>query len=248
MTKSEHIKCLAITLDPNGERYKTFLKNNEHLQPEYFRGVIGKDLRISEIIRQSLATKELCHSTFFKYGMMGNAASHRAIWRDVEVQKTPYLVLEDDCYTHPKITNFINKHIDSLKTMDICLFGINLDSVLCDVSPTGLKSARLFSPKQPYHNWIMDAFEQTKITNVEFHRLAKAFGTPAYFITPKGAKKLLKQIFPLSLDTSNIPLINPKMPSSSIDRSACRIYSTIEAYICQPFLAFTPNSNSSTKT
>ena len=68
----------------------------------------------------------------------------------------------------------------------------------------------------------------------------------AYFISPQGAEKLIKEIFPLSLNTTRIPLVSDKMPAISIDRAGCRIYPSIHAFVCQPFLAYTSNLDSST--
>jgi hypothetical protein len=131
---------------------------------------------------------------------------------------------------------------------DICLFGINTDSILQRTSPSNLTILSLFEPKNPSPSWIRSAISKTDIRNVEMHKLEKAFGTCAYFISPKGAQRLGAQIFPLSLKTTKIPLITDKMPASSIDRSGCSIYSQLEAFICEPFLAYTPNIDSSTKT
>ena len=44
-----------------------------------------------------------------------------------------------------------------------------------------------------------------------------------------------------------LPLINEKMPLVSIDRSGCSAYVQLEAMICHPFLAYSPNSDSSTQ-
>ena len=131
---------------------------------------------------------------------------------------------------------------------DICLFGVNTDSILKRTSQSNLTTLSLFEPKNPTPRWIRAALSKTDIRNVEIHKLEKAFGCCAYFVSPKGAHRLDTQIFPLSLKTTNIPLITDKMPLISIDRSGCSIYSQMDALICEPFLAYTPNINSSTKT
>jgi len=131
--------------------------------------------------------------------------------------------------------------------VDICFFGINTDSILASISPTGLASLSLFEPKHPSEEWIRNALSKTNTEEVELHKLVKAFGTCAYFISPLGAQKLNEKIFPLSLTTTNIPLITEKMPAISIDRAGCREYSLLKAFVCQPFLAYTPNTDSTTK-
>ena len=240
-------KCLAITLDPEGKRYQTFLENNKHLQVESFRGVKGADLTKEEMISQGLAAKELVFSPLLKYGLVGNAASHRAIWGQAIQENKCYFVLEDDCYTHPRAADFINDNLALLMNVDICFFGINTDSILQSVSPTGLASLSLFDPKHPSEEWIKNALSKTDAEEVALHKLIKAFGFCAYFISPGGAKKLSAAIFPLSLVTTNIPLITEKMPAISIDRAGCSAYSRLRAFICQPFLAYTPNTDSQTR-
>jgi len=240
-------ECLAITLDPEGKRYQTFLENNSHLQIKTFQGIKGSDLSNEEIVSQGLATNELALSQVLTNGAIGCAASHKAIWDKAAKEGKGYFVLEDDGYTHPRVTNFITDNLARLMNVDICFFGINTDSILQSISPTDLVSLSLFDPKHPSREWIRNALSKTSVKEVAMHRLIKAFGSFAYFISPSGAKKLSTRIYPLSLATTTIPLITDKMPAISIDRAGCGAYSQLEAFICQPFLAYTPNTDSTTK-
>ena len=240
-------RCVAITLDPEGTRYQKFLANNRHLQIESFKGIKGSDLSKKEIIKQGLATRELTYSPFLGNGTIGCAASHKAIWDKAAEGKQGYVVLEDDCYTHPKIANFIDKKLITLMKIDICFFGINTDSILQCISQTGLARLSLFEPRYPSPEWIKKALSRTDTKTVELHKLMKAFGNCAYFISPKGARKLSTKLFPMSFRTTNIPLVTEKMPAIGLDRAGNGIYSKLEAYVCQPFLAYTPNIDSSTR-
>jgi glycosyl transferase, family 25 len=241
-------ETLAITLEPKGQRYLEFKSNNKHLAIAPFTALRGTDIPKEEVIRQGIATEELVTTPLLTPGAVGCAASHRAIWARCSNGNKGFLVLEDDCYTHPNINDFIEKNIERLMSADICLFGINTDSILKRTSQSNLTTLSLFEPKNPTPRWIRAALSKTDIRNVEIHKLEKAFGCCAYFVSPKGAHRLDTQIFPLSLKTTNIPLITDKMPLISIDRSGCSIYSQMDALICEPFLAYTPNINSSTKT
>ena len=239
--------CIAITLDPQGARYKNFLKNNNHLTVETFQGVKGTELSKQEIVSQGLATNDLVLSPLMTHGTIGCAASHRSIWDRSTSEGRGYFILEDDCYTHPKIIDFINQNVEFLMSIDICFFGINTDSILETLSPTGLVRLSLFDPKHPSEEWIKYAISKTNIQQVAMHKLIKAFGFCAYFISPNGAERLKTKTFPLSLETTNIPLITDKMPRVSIDRAANGEYSKLKAFVCQPFLAYTPNTDSQTK-
>ena len=238
--------CVAITLDPKGKRYQTFLENNNHLQVDTFYGIKGVHLSKEEIISQGLATEELLASGLTNSGTIGCAASHRKIWRKAAMGKCGYLVLEDDCYTHHRIKSFINEKLIRLMNIDICHFGINTDSILQSICPTGLSTVKIFGERHPNKEWIMNSFSKTDEQAVELHRLIKAFGCCAYFISPKGAKELEEKIFPLSTKTTHIPLVTNKMPACGLDRAANGVYSQLEAFVCQPFLAYTPNIDSAT--
>lgn len=238
---------VAITLDAQGSRFNHFTRNNRHLNITPFQAVRGDRLEKEEIINQRLATDDLASTTLLTNGAIGCAASHKAIWEKSVKEGNNYFVMEDDCYTHPKINDFIAKNINRLTSADICFFGINTDSILLSTSPQGLTSVSLFEPKYPSPEWITKSLSTTATSRVELHRLIKAFGLCAYFISPKGAQRLTEKIFPLSLKTTNIPLITERMPAISIDRSGCTIYAEIEALICKPFLAYTPNTDSTTK-
>ena len=67
--------CVAITLDPKGKRYQTFLENNNHLQVDTFYGIKGAHLSKEEIISQGLATEDLLASGLTNSGTIGCAAS-----------------------------------------------------------------------------------------------------------------------------------------------------------------------------
>ena len=234
-------KCVAITVDSESETYQKFLENNNHLKIKTFQGIIGKDLTEEEIVEQGLATRDLVNSPHLLKSEMGCSASHRSIWDKCAKGKKGYLVLEDDCYTHPKISNFINDNLDSLMNIDICLFTVNTNSILKSISPCGLTNFTLFNPTYPTQEWIGNAFSKTKTKEVRMHKLIYAFGCCSYFISPRGAEKLRQKIFPLSTKTLEIPLLKGVTTLCGLDRSANSIYSEVDAYVCQPFLAYTPN-------
>ena len=239
-------KCMAITLDPKSKRFQEFIKNNCHLDIEVFQGIKGVEMDEEEIVKKGLATTELLKSGLTNRGRLGCAASHREIWRKAAKEELGYLVLEDDCYTHADTKRLIENNQIGLMQADICRLGINTNSILESISPAGLHRLSLFNPKHPNKKWISNAFSKTDYQKVEFHRLLKCFGNCAYFVSPTGAKKLEKAIFPLSTRTTSIPLVTEKMPACGLDRAANGSYSQLKAFVCQPFLAYTPNTDSQT--
>lgn len=243
------MEIVSITLDNKSERYYKFLKNNNHLKIKNFNAIIGKNLSEKEILEENLATKDfLHHKRFFSYGAIGCAASHKAIWKKSIVENKKFLILEDDCCTHPKIEKFIETNKNVLNECDICFFGMHTNSVIQIKTPQGLQFSSInFTPAHPTCNWITNAFNQTDIKKIIFNKLIIGFGTWCYYITPVGAKKLTELIFPLSLKEIEIPLIkngqSRLMGLISIDRSGCAIYKHINALIIYPFLAYNQNNN-----
>ena len=113
--------------------------------------------------------------------------------------------------------------------IDICLFEINTDSILQNISPAGLCSVSIFQPKLPTQEWIRNTFSKTNPKKVGLLRPIQAFGLCAYFISPNGAKRLEEKIFPLLTRVTQIPRITDKMPASGPDRAANGAYSQLQA-------------------
>jgi len=236
-------KSFVISMNPSGKRYEYFRYNNSHLNYDIFKAVDGRSLNLKELVNNGLITEELSSSPLLTKGTVGCAESHRSLWRKSVNENINLLIFEDDCYTHPKLEDFITARLQMLKKIDICLFGINTDVDFHSISPQGLMSTTYFRPKYPNEAWILNALQRTNPKKVIFHKLLRGAGTCAYFITPTGAKKMLSGIFPLSLEHKEpYKTILP----FSIDRSASKIYNKISAAVCIPFMAYTSNNDSTT--
>ena len=246
------METLAITIDSKAKRFINFLENNAHLKIIPFDAIVGKNLSKEEILKSNLATNDFLHNEqFFSYGAIGCAASHKKIWKKSIEENKNFLILEDDCFTHPKIEQFIKENAQILDKCDVCFFGLTTNSVIQIKSPEGLQfSSIYFDPAHPNPDWIKHAFQQTNIKKIILNKLITGFGTWCYFVTPKGAKELTELIFPLSLEKIEIPLINRGqsriMQLISIDRSGCAIYKKINALMTYPFLAYNQNIDVST--
>ena len=236
-------RTFAITMDPDSQRFKLFQENNRHLEYEIFNAIDGKSLDFKNLVSNGLISEELSLSPLLTKGTAGCAESHRSLWRKSVEEDLSILILEDDCYTHPSLKNFINARLETLTKIDICLFGVNTDVDFHSVSPQGLMSITNFMPKHPSRDWIINALKRTNPGEVKFHKLLRGAGFCSYFISPEGARKMLDKIFPLSL-TSKEPY--KRIIPFSIDRSASKIYRSMSAAVCQPFMAYTPNTDSST--
>ena len=240
-------KCLAISLDPSGERCAQFLANNSHLTVEVVHGIRGKDLSGLDRKDRGLVTPEAGRSGLVSDGSVGCAASHQLLWQRVASSGESALILEDDAITHPRILDFIAAHRDRLEQMDLLRFGINTDSVLDAEAPNGLREVRLFRQRYPQPDLIRQFLDRTPIEDVRIHRMYKSFGQCCTFVTPRGARRLLELALPLTLEPTEVPLVARALPGISTDRRLNHFYGEMAAYVTVPFLAWSPNTDTATR-
>lgn len=245
--KTSPWRCHVITLDADSQRFQSFRQRNSALRPEVFQGLKGDCVSPQERIERELITQPLAASGVLHEGTFGCAMSHRQLWMQALEADGGMLILEDDVITHPDLPLWIDANQHQLLRHDVTHFTVNTDSALTTISPQGLVQSTLFQPKHPDQSWIDHALCATKLSQVQVQRLLKAFGMCCYFLSPAGARKFLDSTFPLTLDTTPIPLISNAMPGFSIDRRLNAFYPGFQALITIPFLAYTPNIDSHTQ-
>ena len=243
--ESNIFKSYVIGLDKASDRFKKFQINNSHLNADFYKGIDGSKISKKESINLGLISKN--SNTHLTNGAIGCALSHKHLWDQIAKEDKGTLIMEDDVITHPKIVNFINNNYYEMMKFDITLFSINTDSVLESISPEGVHSATLYKERHPTIKFIKETLLKTNLAEVRIHKLLTSFGHAAYFVSPKGAKLLSSLIYPFKNKPINIPLVNNKYIPGTQDGEANRYYSSIKAIVCCPFLAYTPNIDSTTK-
>lgn len=234
----------VISLSEKSERFKLFEKNNCHLTFNTLNAVRGADISQSDWIKKGYATREAVSSKLITNGSIGCALSHHNLWKRCLKKDRPMLILEDDVSTHPKILDYMD--LLDLDNIDILFFCTNTNTILKIKSAEGLTQSIFFEEIYPNETEIMSFLQKTSIYDVRLYRFLRGFGTCCYLITPTGAKKFLRNVLPLRIDGVAIPFINPNMPGISIDRRMNALYDNMNSYVCMPFLAYTPNSESTT--
>lgn len=247
-TRNEHRwTARVITLDTDSERYARFAGHNSHIDFQTFLGIRGSEISNTERVRTNFATQDLVDSGLLTDGGAGCGASHRALWREAAEKNVGMLILEDDVMTHPQLTAFIDQNLDSLLKADITLFTVNTDTYLESISPEGVHSLQHFGHQHPPYEWIKATLDRTSLKAIRVHRLLACFGRAAYFVSPKGARTMEENTFPLSLERMKTPLPNFSITARSVDRKGNFFYRKINASVTIPFLAYTPNDDSATK-
>jgi glycosyl transferase, family 25 len=237
----------VITLDPKSDRFLQFAVNNPHLPYKTFQGIRGSSLSLADCVYEKLMTPECLAAGIATAGEIGCAASHKKLWELAANSKNGMLILEDDAATHPLICEYIRRHQEKIFEADIFLFSINTDSILEVEAPNGLRQVLVFEQKYPSYAWIASALQRTKVEETQIWRLIKGFGLCCYFLTPKGAKRILELVFPLTLERTALPLLNISVPGINVDKRLIAFYENIDARISMPFLAWSPNSDSTTR-
>lgn len=244
---SQNVETYVITLDRESRRFKEFERNNGHLNYKIFQGIYGADLSLADCVYEGLMTPECLATKFATKGEIGCAASHKKLWEIAASSKDGILILEDDAATHPKILDYIAHRHAEIIAADIFLFSINTDSILEVEAPNGLRQVTIFDPKYPDYNWINAALSKTDIDETQIWRLIKGFGMCCYFLSPKGARQILNLVFPLTLERTHIPLLNISVPGINVDKRLIAFYETLDAFITIPFLAWSPNTDTTTR-
>ena len=184
----------------------------------------------------------------FTAGAYGVALSHHRLWQEAAAGETPLTVAEDDAIFR---ADFPTRQAEFLAQLpanwDIVLWGFNFDSALSLRLPFGLPAALTFShahARQAVQNF------QSFTGAPAPCRLDYCFGIPAYSISPTGARRFLKELFPLRDYSRVYPLIPKPVRNEGIDIAMNQLYPGANAYVSFPPLVVTPNdrANSTVQT
>lgn len=219
--------CHVINLARSPERLASFLAQNEATGMRFDRFDAIEGVTLDAAVTAGIIKA----AALFKEGAIGNAMSHRAIWRETVVRRKSALVFEDDAVIRYDIGTALPPLVSQLDAYDIILLGYNTDSVL-DVKlwDGGLDLRAGFWALYPTADQLI-AFAHSKVA-VGLYKLNNAFGVCGYAISPKGAERLLSICFPMDNRIIPIPALRRKIPSVAIDCMLNAFYGQMSAYAC----------------
>jgi GR25 family glycosyltransferase involved in LPS biosynthesis len=232
----------VITMNPQSARFEAFKINNQHLKYDIFMGVSGKNMSRQESVDAGFVTPELAATDEVSEARLGTALSHFSLWLEILKTGSSMLIMEDDVMTHPDLWAKATS-IPDIEHKDIVLFTCNMNATLVKTSPEGVSTGSIFDPKNPHPDWIRSTLAKTDLQNLHYSRLRKAFGLCCYLVTPRGAKKLVEQLFPLRTDGVFVPFVPHPVMQAGLDRRLNALYEELDAFIATPFLAYTPHDN-----
>lgn len=228
----------VISLARSADRRAAFAHNNAHVAFSFFDAIDG-----SQIYGELGRTPDLYDPDLrYNPGALGCATSHLLLWQEAAASGKAITILEDDAILRHDFAEESAKILAGLDPdWDMVVWGWNFDSILSlNVMPGVSPVVALFDQ------------QQLRSANAEFQRmrgtpavlrLDKCFGTPAYTISPAGARKFLGNCLPLKNFEVFFPVLNRRIPNSGIDVAMNRIYSETATYCTLPPLAVTNNDH-----
>jgi glycosyl transferase family 25 len=162
-----------INLDKSKDRMDKIKKNFEEHKIKFnrFSAIYGKNVS-DEYIDKNVSF--MCKNFLCNYGLIGCAASHKTLWKQlINSKENFYIIFEDDIELTEKSFKIINKIIPYLnnKEYDIDYLNLNCINYGCGIHKT------IFS-----------------IDEYKFGKPYIPLSTGSYIITKKGANKLLNYI------------------------------------------------------
>ena len=238
----------VITLRRTPQRLKWFLECNakplESLNLNVIEGVDGalhKDLfRQSRLISKNVLDR-------WSAGAIGSALSHMQTWRRCIQIGKPMIIAEDDAILATELKDNLEILLrGENEDPSFLLLGWNMDSLLQAEILTGLELISLFEKAYPKEE------ELKRLVNYRTKRrickLKRCFGLPAYRITPRAAKYLLKRLNPLLSEPIIMGRGIPTTYSETLDGALNNQYEDIGAKIIFPPLALALNNQSESLT
>ena len=226
----------VISLKRTPQQLEEFRARNSKCGSDFchFEGIDHRDIDLV-----AAANEITAKGTTLKPGSIGAAMSHLALWRRCAGQTKHFVVLEDDAQARNDIKARLLETVGKLDEFDIVLMGCNTDRPLeLSIAP-GFLFGGGFSVPHPTAKHLSEFAESAN--PVGLHRLNMSMGICGYVISPKGAKVLIRECFPIDHRPVRFASWNHTFPSQGIDDMMGTLYSRIAAYTCVAQLVMTSN-------
>lgn len=230
------MKIKVISLERSQERRDTFKRANPHLVYEYFNAIDGRSYTKEQIAETKLFREGVEYSP----GAIGCALSHHTLWTETLRAGEPLTIVEDDAVFRRDFNQiYANTIANAPQDWDMIVWAWNFDSVLAvNVLPNISPVVMAFDQEEMRKS--IPKFQDMKQPTTLL-RLNKCFGTPAYTISVKGAKKFRAMCFPITKFAVSIPIVKKAVPNGGVDVAMNRAYSMTNSYVCFPPAAVTAN-------
>ena len=233
------IQPVVISLARTPERLDRFLTANRATgwDFEVFPGVDGSAIPVADVVAQGALVNG---ARGYTPGAIGNALSHRALWRRSIESGSVLAVFEDDVVLRRDAKERLAEIVAALpEGWEIVMLGYNTDTVLdirmsqsCDLRGT-------FSVHNPNAEQLAEFSLATD--PVGRFPLNHAFGVGAYLISPAGARAFAETCFPMNDRLFFIAALESWFQPFGIDGMMNAVFRTRRAFACFPPLAWSSN-------
>lgn len=228
----------VISLARSIERRATFSKLNAHIDFTFFDAIEGAQLMPEIDHSPDLFEPGLRYNA----GSIGCAMSHLMLWQEAAGSEQPFTIVEDDAILRKDFHEQAARAIARLpEEWDIVVWAWNFDSILSLNVMPGVSQAVVLFDQQRMRESIADFQAMTNAPSLL--PLDKCFGTPAYTISPAGARKFIRECFPLKNFQLHFPVLDRTLPNNGIDIAMNRIYASTNSFCSLPSLAVTKNEH-----
>lgn len=157
-------------------------------------------------------------------------------------ENRPCTIAEDDAIFRDDFHEASEKLISTLPAdWDFVLWGWNFDSFLTvSLESYGTPSVMLFDQEAMIR--AIPKFQKSDSV-INMLRLDKCFGTPAYTLSPEGAKKFIMMCFPIQNRIWTLPIVRRNFNVNNLDMAMNLTYPHTNSYVSFPPLAVTPNDH-----
>ncbi len=229
--------AFVISMPRTPERLELFRRMNGGIADfRLFEGIDGARADRRALVQSGL----LEDGTSIHPGVLGNALSHIALWRQVAETGKAALICEDDVRLGASFPRDMQRIIDGLRPdWDIILWSWNFDSIISAEMAPQLGSFVAFFDQSAMRANIDDYLRAEH--NPAPLRLKHAFGTCCYCVSPAGATKILEFIRPIRKTKFFVPGLNRRVETAALDGMLNCLYNNINAFVSWPPIALTPN-------
>ncbi|MEZ5956640.1 MAG: glycosyltransferase family 25 protein [Hyphomonadaceae bacterium] len=197
--------------------------------------------------RAALARDRVLDPDFLQLsaGALGNALSHRQIWKEAKSASEPTLVCEDDaCLRGDFLERAEGAMAEAAQGWDVIFFGYNTNAAVAVEANNGLKTLLHFDESVKREPRYFDSFARLKAPSPALLQCYQVWGTLCYAVSAKGAGELLETCFPLTAKADIVMFgQNRVLAPYTLDgvMNVALQRSPISAFCCFPPLALSSN-------
>lgn len=233
------MRTLVLSLARTPERLERFRAANAAtgIAFEVFPAVDGSTVSTAQAVADGAI---LAGTRGYKPGGIGNALSHRAIWREAAAASEPTAVFEDDIVLrHDAAARIAAIPAGLPPGWEIVMLGYNTDTLLELKMGGGSDLRGTFSVHNPSEAQLAEFARG--VAPVGVFPLNHAFGMGAYLISPAGARALADLCFPMNDRLFYIAGMEAWFQPFGIDGMLNAVFRDRAAYACFPPLAWSRN-------